>query len=168
MRTGSIDTASTTAVEESCSKVDTESLQVVCFADEVLTNSQADVLASALDLELGYPGMCTACLGIVAIALDFGGDAELARALREMTPHLWADGLEEHALDCVRRACRVGTPDACDALAELEAKGGHSRVARAIVRGLATKLAEETRAANARIEDPFLRSVLGLGPAELN
>jgi len=108
----------------------------------MLTDSQATALAKALDIDIDYPGMCSACLGIVAAALDCGDEREVARAARMMTPDLWADGLRPYALAAVRRARARGTPHADDALVELEAKGGRSRVARAIVRELAQKLSE--------------------------
>ena len=71
-----------------------------------------------------------------------------------MTPDLWHDGLDAQALAAVGRACASGVPDAERALAELEARGGRSVVARAIVRRLAGELAE--RAAR----DPWLNPEL--------
>jgi phosphoserine phosphatase len=71
-----------------------------------------------------------------------------------MTPDLWFDGLDAQALAAVRRACAAGVPDAEQALADLEARGGRSVVARAIVRRLAGELAE--RAARNRRLNPEL------------
>jgi len=62
-----------------------------------------------------------------------------------MTPWLWDEGLAEHALAAVRRACERGVVDADVALADLELKGGRSTTARSIVRRLAVDLSRRTK-----------------------
>jgi hypothetical protein len=94
----------------------------------------------AEQLDVGLEGVCAACLSFVSIALDHGDPADVARELRRMTPDIWADGLEAHALASVRRAVELGVVDADAALADLEARGGRSVTARAIVLKLARDL----------------------------
>jgi hypothetical protein len=108
-----------------------------------MTQSQAEELAAQLDLELD--GVCHACLCSVSFALEGGQPREIAGALTRMTPDLWDDGLEGQALAAAARACELGVPNACEALAELEHRGGKSIVARAIVRRLAEELSARTR-----------------------
>ena len=108
-----------------------------------MTPSYADELAAQLDLDLDL--VCHACLCIVSFALDGGQPRELADALTRITPDLWDDGLEGHALAVVARACALRLPHACEALADLERSGAKSPVARAIVRRLAEQLLARTR-----------------------
>jgi hypothetical protein len=82
-----------------------------------------------LDLDVDRIGICQACLSFVSMSLD---DPKKARHWAfEMTPNLWEEGLREPALAAVRR---LGDEAA---LADLEAKGGRSKTARAIVMHLA-------------------------------
>jgi hypothetical protein len=74
-----------------------------------------------LGLDVDRIGICQACLCLV----------ETKRDAVTMTPILWEEGLREPALEAVRRS-----GDAA-ALADLEAKGGRSKTARAIVMELA-------------------------------
>lgn len=127
--------------------------------------ARAEAVAAGLDLDLDA-GLCIACLGIVAIALEYGDSAEIARELRRITPDLWADGLSEQALPAVRSACERGVPDAHAALEDLEGGGGRSVTARAIVRRLAEELQQRTRRAM-RIAE-VARERLPLAPPELN
>jgi hypothetical protein len=108
-----------------------------------MTPSQADELAARLDLDPDR--VCHACLCIVSFALDAGQRHEIADALTRTTPDLWDDGLERQALSAAARACELGIPNACDALADLERRGAKSIVARAIVRRLAEELSARTR-----------------------
>jgi hypothetical protein len=108
-----------------------------------MTQSQAEELAAQLDLDLDR--VCHACLCSVSFALEGGQPREIARELKRMTPDLWADGLEGQALAAAARACELGVPNACQALAELEHCGAKSMVARAIVRRLAEELSARTR-----------------------
>ena len=110
-----------------------------------LTNPQADALAAQLELDLDR--VCHACLSFVSFALEDGTPHEIVGALRRTTPDLWGDGLDEHALAAVRRACERSVAYAGDALADLEQRGARSNVARAIVRRLAAELSERTRRA---------------------
>jgi len=110
-----------------------------------LTAPQANALAIKLDVELN--AVCHMCLSVVSFALEEGTPDEIAGALRRMTPELWADGLGERVLASVARLCAAGVPHALEALAELEARGGRSVVARAIVRRLAVELSARMRRA---------------------
>jgi hypothetical protein len=82
-----------------------------------------------LGLDVDRIGICQACLCLVSSAAD----------ARRMAPILWDEGLREPALDAVRRS-----GDA-DALADLEASGGRSKTARAIVLYLAQQQEERAR-----------------------
>ena len=112
---------------------------------------RAGAFAAGLDVGLDS-GICFACLGIVAMALDFGGPGDVARELDRMTPDLWADGLSEVAIAAVRRSRDTGVPDAHVALADLEERGGRSVVARAIVQKLAEELSRRVHT-TARVEE---------------
>lgn len=119
---------------------------------ELPTGRTAAIVAQlGLDLD---DGICHACLSFVSFAVDSGDEREIRRQVRRMTPDLWHDGLDVQALAAVRAACAAGVPDADHALADLEARGGRSGVARAIVRRLAGELVE--RAAR----DPWLNPEL--------
>jgi hypothetical protein len=91
-----------------------------------------------LDLDVDRIGICQACLSFVSMSLE---DPKEARHWTyEMTPFIWEEGLREPALAAVRR---LG--DAA-ALADLEAQGGRSKTARAIVMHLARQQDERMRA----------------------
>ena len=106
--------------------------------------NRAEAVAKQLELSLDG-GICHACLSFVSFALDDGTPAEISGTVRQMTPVLWGDGLEEQALAAARQACERGVHDAAAALADLELKGGRSATARAIVRRLAAELTVRTR-----------------------
>jgi hypothetical protein len=108
-----------------------------------MTRSQADELVAQLELDLD--GVCHACLCVVSFALEDGEPRKLAGALRQMTPDLWADGLDAQALAAAERACELDLPHAREALADLEQHGGRGIVARAIVKRLAAELSARTR-----------------------
>lgn len=92
---------------------------------------------SELDLDVDRIGICQACLSFVSMSLV---DPKEARHWTfQMTPILWEEGLREPALAAVRRS-----GDAV-ALADLEAKGGRSKTARAIVMHLARQQDERAR-----------------------
>ena len=98
-----------------------------------------------LELDLDR-GICHACLSFVSFALGDGSTpAQITGEVTRMTPQLWDDGLAEQAFEAVRRACAAGVPDAAEALADLERRGGRSATARAIVRRLAAELAEREK-----------------------
>jgi hypothetical protein len=90
-----------------------------------------------LDLDVDQIGICQACLSFVSCSLK---DPKEARHWTyEMTPFIWEEGLKEPALEAVRK---LGD---ADALADLEAKGGRSKTARAIVMHLAKQQDERFR-----------------------
>ena len=81
--------------------------------------------------------ICQACLSFVSTSLD---DPKEARHWAfQMTPHIWDEGLREPALEAVRKR-----GDAA-ALADLEARGGRSKTARAIVMDLARQQDERAK-----------------------
>lgn len=106
-----------------------------------LSTVRADAIAARLELDLD-DGICHACLSFVSFAIDDGDEREVRGWVRRMTPDIWSDGLDAQAFAAVRKACDAGVADSEQALADLEAKGGRSVVARAIVRRLAGELAE--------------------------
>jgi len=110
-----------------------------------LTPARADRLAELLDVLLDC-GICLACLSFVSMAVDGGDPKDVAREARRMTPYLWDEGLAEPALTAARSAVRAGVPGAEVALADLEANGGRSAVARALVRRLAVELSRQVQA----------------------
>lgn len=90
-----------------------------------------------LGLDVDRLPICQACLSFVSMSLD---DPKEARHWAfQMTPHIWDEGLREPALAAVRRSGDV------KALADLEAKGGRSKTARAIVMELARQQDERAR-----------------------
>ena len=90
-----------------------------------------------LDLDVDQIGICQACLSFVSCSLK---DPKEARHWTyEMTPFMWEEGLKEPALAAVRK---LGD---AEALADLEAKGGRSKTARAIVMHLARQQDERER-----------------------
>jgi hypothetical protein len=101
--------------------------------------ARAEALAAQLEIGLDIP-ICFACLGIVSWPLQSGQPGEAIREARGLTPDIWAEGLAEPALDAVRRASEAQVPNAREALADLERRGGRSAVARAIVLRLASEL----------------------------
>jgi hypothetical protein len=109
----------------------------------VLTEEEVAALVQLLELDLRR--VCPLCLAFVVDPLEHGDSDGAARALRRMTPEIWDDGLLDQALPAMRRLADGGVPHARDALAELERRGGRSRVARTIVRRLAVELAEALR-----------------------
>ena len=122
-------------------------------------------MARTLDLDLNA-GICHACLSVVSFALDDGNPAKIRGELMRMTPWLWDEGLAEHALAAVRRACERGVIDADTALADLELKGGRSTTARSIVRRLAADLSRRTK--NELRLEALARDRLRLAPPGLN
>ena len=119
----------------------------------VLSSARATAIVARLALDLD-DGICHACLSFVSFAIEDGNEREVQQKVVQMTPDLWHDGLDAQAFAAVRGACAAGMPDAEQALADLEARRGRSVVARAIVRRLASELAQ--RAAH----DPWLNPEL--------
>jgi hypothetical protein len=100
-------------------------------------------LARKLGLGLHAHGVCQACLGMVAMELEFGDDRSVAGTIRMVVPNLWAEGLGGPVEDALHSATRKGVPDAREALRDFEARGPRSDIFRAIVRRLAEDLKEE-------------------------
>jgi hypothetical protein len=122
--------------------------------------------ASGLDLDVGRTGICYACLSFVSFPLEAGDEREARSWARRMTPFIWEEGLAEHALAAVRRARDAGVAGAETCLTDLEARGGRSVVARAIVLRLAADLAQRTRT-ETHLE-AAARDRLPLAPPEWN
>ena len=107
-----------------------------------MTAAEARRFAFELDLDVDRMPICLACLSIVSFAIGAGNQREIDGATRSMTPDLWAEGLELPAWTALEQARDRGVPGAEDAIADVLARGGHSAVARAIVRLLAEQLSE--------------------------
>jgi hypothetical protein len=129
------------------------------------TPARADALAALLDVPVDC-GICLACLSFVSMAVDGGDPKDVAREARRMTPDLWHEGLAAPALAAAARAVRAGLPDAPLALDDLEANGGRSAVARALVRRLAAELSRQVHD-EIRFEERMRRGA-PRGRAELN
>jgi hypothetical protein len=108
---------------------------------------RAEALAASLDVGLGSRGVCPACLGLVAIAVDRGDGRTVAGRITMVAPDLWAEGLGDTVREAVERKARSGLADAADALGDLAARGARSAIFRAVVRRLAAELAADTRRA---------------------
>lgn len=126
----------------------------------------ADELAAQLGLTLAETPVCTACLSFVSAGLREGDEKDARRWAKEMTPFIWEEGLSEPALAAVRAAADRDVANAARGLADLDARGGRSIVARAIVFRLAGELAEEERRFAALHR--HARERLGSAPAEWN
>lgn len=136
-----------------------------CVGTRGLSKQRAEALAARLEIDLDC-GVCLACVSLVSLTLRTGTPARIRGQLCSMTPHLWYEGLAEAALAAVRDAAQLGVPDAEDALAELEERGGRSGVARAIVRRLALKLKRREDVESQLSE--LARDRLVLAPPEWN
>src|SRR5438046_10433949 len=101
--------------------------------------------AAALDLELARTRVCLACLSFVSASLRKGDEREARSWTRRLTPDIWIEGLAAPALEAVRQASSNGIRYADACLDDLEARGGQSVVARAIVLRLGAELAERER-----------------------
>lgn len=128
--------------------------------------AQLAPFAAALDLDLERMHICLACLSFVSGSLCDGDEREARSWTRRLTPLIWEEGLAESALAAVRKACRDGLRRADVCLADLEARGGRSVVARAIVLRLGAELAERERTAWALHE--AARERLELAPPDWN
>ena len=105
-----------------------------------MTPERATALAERLELELFSAGVCLPCLTFVAFPFDEGDEAEVARSLKEMTPILWADGLELPAKVALTKAARAGIADAQEALDDIASRSCRATIVRAIVRRLASDM----------------------------
>jgi len=104
-------------------------------------------LAAELELDLEVLPICIACLSFVSSTLDHDDEPKIRGALVTFTPLLWEEGLAEPARAAVEEAVRRGVRDAAGALADLDAHGPRTPIARAIVRRLASELSYRSRAA---------------------
>jgi hypothetical protein len=105
-------------------------------------------LARSLEVGLGARGVCTACLGMVAMEIDHGDERGVASTIRMVVPNLWAEGLRGPVEDALHGAKRRGLPFADEALRDFQARGPRSDIFKAVVRRLATQLSEEVRRAH--------------------
>jgi hypothetical protein len=112
----------------------------------VLDRKRAANLASKLDLDVHETRICLPCLSFVAFPLDSGDERELRRATLHFTPILWDEGLAEPARQALERAQARRMKAAERAVADVEARGPRTPIARAIVQVLALQLVAEMRA----------------------
>jgi hypothetical protein len=112
----------------------------------VLDRKRAANLASKLDLQVHDIPLCLPCLSFVAFPLDSGDERELRRATLHFTSILWDEGLAEPARQALERAQARRMKDADRAVADVEARGARTTIARAIVQVLALQLVAEMRA----------------------
>jgi hypothetical protein len=108
-----------------------------------ITSVAAAELAAQLDLDVDI-GICHACMSFVSMPLSAGDERQAAGATRRITPDLWAEGLAQPARMALRRAREAGLGGAEEALADVDENGPRSVTARAIVRRLASDLAERS------------------------
>jgi hypothetical protein len=117
-----------------------------CFDGVVLSRQRAADLAAELDLDVDQVGICFACLGVVASALDYGDEREIRRNTFQMTPDLWEDGLALPARLALERARVRAVKDAERAIADIDQAGARTTIVRAIVRQLAHQLSVRVHA----------------------
>ncbi len=122
--------------------------------------------AAALDLDLDRSRACFACLSFISSSLRHCDEREARSWTRRLTPTLWREGLDAPALEAVRKASDSGLPHAAACLEDLEARGGDSVVARAIVLKLGAELAKRERIEFALREQARVR--LASAPPEWN
>jgi hypothetical protein len=102
-------------------------------------------LAADLDLDIYEVGICHACLSFVALPLDAGDEREVARAIREFAPTLWAEGLALPLQAALERARRRGVAGAEAAIDDIDRCGARASIVAAVVRRLAADLTRRTR-----------------------
>jgi hypothetical protein len=112
----------------------------------MLDRTRAAKLAAQLDVHVHRIPICLACLSFVAFPMDSGDERELRRATLHFTPVLWEEGLAEPARQALERARLRRVKDAERAVADVEARGPKTTIARAIVHVLALQLVAEIRA----------------------
>jgi hypothetical protein len=113
-----------------------------------VTTARVEALAASLDIGLGSPGVCVACLSLVAPELERGDKRAAAGRLAMVASSLWAEGLGEVGLRAAELEARSGDEDATDALRDLESRSFRSEIFRAVVRRLAGELAGDMRRAH--------------------
>jgi hypothetical protein len=107
-----------------------------------MTAAEAWRFAFELDLDVERLPICLACLSVVSMWIDSGNRSKIEGAVRQMTPDLWAEGLELPVWTALEEARDQGVPGAEEAIGDVLERGCHSTVARAIVGLLAEQLAE--------------------------
>jgi hypothetical protein len=112
----------------------------------VLPVQRARHLAETLGMNVDKAGICLACLTFVAFPMDSEDEAEVRRAVVQMTPDLWAEGLEPYLRATLICAAASGVEDAPEALRDIAERGARTTIARAAVRHLAWQLVLEMRA----------------------
>ena len=112
-----------------------------------MTDNRLTRLARALDVGLASHGVCTACLGMVAMELERGDERAARSVTHWVVATLWAEGLGGPVEDALHSAVRKSVPDARAALCDFEDRGPRSEIFRAVVRRLADELKEETHKA---------------------
>jgi hypothetical protein len=106
-----------------------------------MTTDLAD-LAAALQIGLGAPGLCIACLTFPAFA---EGEREIAREVRNIAPVLWAEGFGRPVRAALRSAVDDGVAGAEPALRDLDERTFRSAIFRAVVHRLAAELRTQSR-----------------------
>jgi hypothetical protein len=112
----------------------------------MLDRPRAWELATKLDLDLHEAGICLACLTFVAFPPGSENEREARGRTLQFTRILWDEGLERPARIALERAHGRGVKDAERGLADLQAAGARTTIARAIVRVLAPQMVAEVRA----------------------
>jgi imidazolonepropionase-like amidohydrolase len=112
----------------------------------MLDRPRASELAGKLDLDMHETGICLACLTFVAFPIDSGNEREAQGATVRVTPILWEEGLEGPARRALEHARERGVENAARALADVDAAGARTPIARAIVHVLALQMVAEMRA----------------------
>lgn len=110
-----------------------------------MTPGAIDRLAETLDVGLCSPGVCPACLSLVASALEEGDGRSVAGRITMVAPDLWAEGLDQPVRAALASHARSEVAGAAEALADLDERGFRSGIFRAVVRRLARALAEDMR-----------------------
>lgn len=107
-----------------------------------MTAASAREFVRELGLDVDKLPICLACLSIVSMQIDSGKPRRINGAVRQMTPDLWAEGLELSAWTALEEARDRGVDGAEAAIGDVLRRGSRGNVARAIVRLLAEQLAE--------------------------
>jgi hypothetical protein len=105
-----------------------------------LTSESAAELAERLELDVHDIPICLACLSFVSMAIRCGDEADVRREVSQMTPELWAEGLDQPLRLALRRAVELGVAFAREGLADVDARHGRSAIAKAVVRRLGQQL----------------------------
>jgi hypothetical protein len=110
-----------------------------------LSPADAAAVAAELDLDIETVPICLACLTFVSFPLDLGNEREAVRAIRELAPDFWEEGLETPTREALEQARARGVERAAEAVRDVERLGARSEVVRAVVRRLAEEQLEQMR-----------------------